>query len=107
MPKNTKEHTPGPWEAMHATGADFWKVQTPSRFIAGDMNKPNALLVATAPALLTDLETLVDYLSEAHTEDKAADHYGDQTCSYCNAINQANTHIAKARGIASRFTKGG
>ena len=45
---------------------------------------------------LAVLERVTNYLAEAHAEDKAADHYGDDSCSYCEAIDEARAILAKA-----------
>lgn len=43
-----------------------------------------------AMAKLADItQTLMEYLSESHAEEKDAQHYGDKTCSYCAAIKKA------------------
>ena len=44
--------------------------------------------------LLDTIETLADFLAEAHAEDKAADHYGDDRCSYCEAIDKARALLS-------------
>lgn len=59
-----------------------------------------ARVMAAAPKLLETLKTICDYFSESHAEEKAADHYGDKGCSYCEAINSARIAIAKAEGCA-------
>lgn len=43
------------------------------------------------PALI--IETLRDYLIETHQEEIDNKHYGDKTCSYCDAIKEANAFL--------------
>lgn len=46
--------------------------------------------------LLDTLRTVTEYLEEAHADEIENDHHGDETCSYCDAIANANAIIAKA-----------
>ena len=112
---NTTEtkHTPGPWR-IQGEGTLNHPVSgrplTTQRFetslgcfeVLDETNEPeaNARLIASAPAMLDALKRVTEFLSEAHAEDKAAAHYGDDpdTCTYCQAINQANAAIAQAQG---------
>ena len=48
--------------------------------------------------LLEVCEELCDMLDEAHAGDKAADHGGDESCSYCETLDRARAMIAKVRG---------
>jgi len=50
-----------------------------------------------APRLLDSLQELHGFLAEAHAEDKAAGHYGDERCSYCRGLDRAAALIAEAQ----------
>jgi len=97
------KHTPGPWK-FEQNGHDhnLWGDGHAGRVLTIrdgviPMNS-DARLIAAAPELLEHLQTLADYLAEAHAEDKAADHYGDEDCSYCRALDHARAAIARATG---------
>jgi len=70
--------------------------ESDGRTVAVAYNKDDTRLIAAAPELLEHLQTLADYLAEAHAEDKAAEHYGDEDCSYCRALDAARAAIAEA-----------
>ncbi len=59
---------------------------------------------AASSDLLTALDATMYDLAESHAEDKAADHYGDDSCSYCDDITAAEAAIAKARPEANNAT---
>lgn len=67
----------------------------PKRF-PSETNLDNARLIAAAPALMEVLQETVTFLAEAHIEETDADHYGDDSCSYCDAIAAARAAIAQA-----------
>ena len=101
---NTK-HTPGPWTATLANTiipanrtriiATAWR-NSELPCIPEEEQAANAKLLAAAPELLDILRTVTEYLNEADAEEQAADHHGDDSCSYCNAIAEARAIIAKA-----------
>ena len=103
-----KHHTPGPWEANCAgvetrhykqarlctlTGPHFTPDEMGDAIIDGS-------LISAAPDLLEALERIKDYLLESHEYEIANNHSGDgrEGCSYCDAIDVAETAIKKARG---------
>ena len=114
MSTQTAKHTPGPWEVQEGAECCFHRgnrysitlpidrgiTETIAEVWPGsdERDKADALLIAAAPDLLEALETITLYLAEAHAEDKAVDHYGDETCSYCEGIKAAEAAIAKAKG---------
>jgi hypothetical protein len=59
----------------------------------------NARLIAAAPKLLAMLKACADHLDEVHSDEKASGHFGDgQSCSYCEAIEDARRIIAMVEG---------
>ena len=108
----TQEHTPGPWAIRHSPRMQRYdiigdviqkddqvygyQVAELAPWMESEHIAANAALIAAAPDLLTALQTITLYLAEAHAEDTAAAHYGDDTCSYCDAIEAANRAIARA-----------
>ena len=112
LPTTETKHTPGKWyltaKNPNADGSCYQQIK--SEIIGSAVmglshdGSPeayaNAGLLTSAPAMLDALKRVTEFLSEAHAEDKAAAHYGDDpdTCTYCQAINQANAAIAQAQG---------
>ena len=90
--------TPGPWAVAVAHGE--------ARLVGSDkeFSDADARLIAAAPELLAVLDTLVNYFAESHALEIDAQHYGDDTCSYCEAIDAALIAIAKAKGTVDYDT---
>ena len=53
---------------------------------------------ANAGELLNLLRDMKDFLKEAHQEEIDNDHYGDDSCSYCDKIKEAEELIDAIEG---------
>lgn len=53
-----------------------------------------------ARELMSMLDDMCDFLMESHHDEVDSDHYGDDSCSYCEAIEKARALISKYRVAA-------
>lgn len=107
--QRTARHTPGPWTATHCETTDFglprdiYAGALPIASIAGQAPGgpavwvANALLLAAAPRLLSELQNLVACLEAVHAE--FPQHYETTGCpDIAKHVAAARDTIAKAEG---------
>ena len=105
--KSVNKHTKGPWKAEGWSGivvnsqAGHTIVACPCGSPAAELGEiqANAKLIAAAPELLAVAGRLFAYLAEAHEQEMLTNHGDDSSpCSYCEALAEARSVIAKAGG---------
>lgn len=55
-----------------------------------------ARMMAVAPQALSSMKRMLEMMEHDHAEEIANDHHGDDSCSYCDWMDEARALIAQA-----------
>lgn len=100
--KPDPHHTPGPWVVLPGQFKKRFQIRGPDEagpvaaFVAGDIRKANADLIAQAPELAEACRALLICVEVNHSQEMKNDHFDNEHCCDCEAIKFARNILKKA-----------